>query len=104
MKAKSPKSIKQKRARFNQRTDRLISGYNRNSLLPDINDRNSNYNQNMNDTLRSSLDLTASFNNNNNKRNMMKNNNMKYQRNFVVKSPKSKIEKSKLGKAIFGDK
>ena len=101
MKTKSPKSIKQKRARFNQRTDRLISGYNRNSLLPDINDRNSNHNQNMNDTLRSSLDLTASFNN---KRNMAKNNNIKYQRNFVVKSPKSKIEKSKLGKSIFGGK
>ena len=95
MKHKSPKSIKQKRGQFYQKTDRMISEYNRNSLLPQISTKD-----NKDNMLTSSMkDLNGTMFSDKSDYGQ----NRKYQRNFGVESPKPKIEKSKLGKTLFGE-
>merc|ERR1712129_404539 len=94
----TPRSPKIKRGQQSQTTDRLISEYNKNSLLiPKIDGlaTDESYSQ-----LAASMDLTNKIKDRNDDslRNQQMN---KYQRKFEIKSPKAKIEKSKLGQTLF---
>jgi len=93
----SPTSMKQKRGATRPESKRLISDYNRSLLvLPKIetHTKMSSAGKRVSDRNDSTL-MRQGDRQNAKKRN-------EYQRQFVTQSPKSKIEKSKLGKSLFG--
>ena len=86
----TPRSPKFERGQKSQTTDRLISAYNKNSLLPKIEGMSTEdfMDWAAKSKARNSESLTAQQTS-------------KYQKEFIVRSPKAKIEKSSLGKALF---
>jgi len=92
----SPKSIKFKRGRMSQQTDRIISEHNKGTLLPSIEVFPSK-NYELSDKPLHELSMATDL-----QLPPIAANHTKYQKRFVVSSPSQKIEKSKLGKELFG--
>jgi len=92
----SPKSIKFKRGRMSQQTDRMISEHNKSTLLPSIEVFPSK-NYELSDKPLHELSMATDL-----QLPPIATNHTKYQKRFMVSSPSQKIEKSKLGKELFG--